>query len=126
MLVVITPLIALIITYIFILKDYIFDFNNPIKTLIDFGYPLGDSIYISITLIIFIFSRNILDGIMMSKARLLLIALIAQYIADSIYIYKSSEFYAGNYIDFLYLIAYFIMVLALLHLKSLQVKVKNI
>lgn len=120
------PFTSLIITYFFILKDYKFDWSNPIKILLDFGNPLGDTIYISIALMIFIFSRNILDGIMMSKARLLLIALVAQFSADSVYIFTSSYFYAGSSMDFLFFIAYLTMTLALLSFKSLQVNIKNI
>lgn len=119
------PFTALTATYILILKDYVFDFNDPIKTLLDFGNPLGETVCISIAIIIFIFSRNILDGIMRSKALLLLFALVIQFVADVIYIYKSTEFYPGSYMDFLYLFAYFTMTLALLSLKSLQVNIKN-
>lgn len=125
MLAILIPFAALTATYILILKDYIFNWKDPIKTLLDFGNPLGETVCISIAILIFIFSRNILDGIMMSKARLLLFALVTEFVADAIFIYKSSEFYPGNYMDFLYLFAYFTMTIALLSLKSLQVNVKN-
>lgn len=122
----IVPIIMLTTTYILFLQDYKFDWSNLIKTFIDFGNPLGETVYISIAIIIFIFSRNILDGIMRSKASLLLLALVAQFLADSIFLYKPDAFYPGNYMDLIYLASYFIMTLALLNLRSLQVKIKNI
>ncbi len=121
----VTPLIMLAIGYVIFLKDYQFDWGNPVKIFLDFGYPFGEAINISVAIIIFIFSRNILDGIMRSKARLILIALVAQFFADYIFLYDSSNFYSGNYMDLIYLIAYFLMTLALLNLRSLNIKVKS-
>lgn len=122
----IVPIAMLTISYFIFLQDYIFNWKDPIKIFLDFGYPFGDALYISIAIIIFIFSRKILDGIMRSKALLILVALLIEFIADDTFSYKSSSFYAGNYIDFLFLIAYFAMTIALLNFKSLQVKIKNI
>lgn len=122
----IVPITMLTIAYFIFLQNYLFDWSNPFKIFLDFGYPFGDALYISIAIIIFIFSRNILDGIMRSKALLILVALFVQFIADYIFVYKSDSFYPGDYMDFLFLVAYFIMTLALLNLKSLQVKIKNI
>ncbi len=120
------PVVTLSIGYFLFLRHYKFNVNDPVKTFLDFGYPLGEAVYISIAIIIFIFSRSILDGIMQSKALFLLIALVIQFIADYVFLYGASGFYSGSYIDFLYLISYFVMTLALLNLKSLQVRIKNI
>lgn len=121
------PLLMLVIAYMLFLQDYKFDWSNPIKIFLDFVYPLGDAIYISIAIITFIFSRTILDGIMQSKAFLVLIALFVQFFADYVFLYqvRSNSYYGGNIVDYLYLVAYFVMTLALLNLRSLQVKIKN-
>lgn len=92
----------------------------------DIAQPLGNAVYVSAAIITFVFSRTVLDGIMQSKAFLLLVALVIQFIADYIFLYKSSTYYSGNYMDFIYLTAYFIMTLALLSLKSLQVKINTV
>lgn len=123
MIALIIPIVMLAIGYILFLHNYEFDWNKPIKIFLDFGQPLGNAMVISIALIIFIFSRNILDGIMRSKALLVLIALFAQFLADYLFMYDLENFYTGNYIDFSYLSAYFIMTLALLSFKSIQIKV---
>ena len=121
----IVPLIMVIIAYTVFLQSHTFDFRNPIKIFLDFATPLGEAMYISLTIITFIFSRTVLDGIMRSKAFLLLVALFFEFIADYIFIYSSSSYYAGNIVDFILLAAYFVMTLALISLKSLQVKIKN-
>ncbi|QQG40607.1 MAG: hypothetical protein HYV37_03495 [Candidatus Levyibacteriota bacterium] len=122
----IIPGLVLILYYLSFFQNYQYDFSNPIKMFFDIAQPLGNAVYVSAAIITFIFSRTVLDGIMQSKAFLLLVALIIQSIADYIFLYKSSTYYSGNYMDFIYLISYFVMTLALLHLKSLQVKIKNI
>jgi hypothetical protein len=119
----IVPILMLGFGYFLFLQGYKFDWNNPIKIIEDFGYPLGEAIYISIALITFIFSRTILDGIMKSRAMLMLFALGAQYMADYIFVYQSDQYFAGCYMDLLYLIAYFIMTMALLNLKSIRVSI---
>lgn len=123
MIAIIVPIVMLCLAYLIFLQDYRFDFENPLKIFLDFAYPLGDAIYISIAIITFIFSRAILDGIMRSKALLVLVALVMQFIADYVFLYKSSTYYQGNYIDFIYLVAYFVMTFALLSLRSIHVKV---
>lgn len=118
----IVPVIMLIIGYMLFLRDYSFDWSNPVKVFLDFAYPLGESIFISLAIIIVILSRNIFDGIMRSRAMLILVALFLQFIADYVFLYGSSYYYSGSYMDFLYLISYFIMTIALFNLKSLLVK----
>ncbi|MBI2012261.1 hypothetical protein HYS91_05870 [Candidatus Daviesbacteria bacterium] len=117
------PTIMLTFGYLLFLSDYTFDFNNPIKIFLDFGYPLGEAIYISIAIITFIFSRTVLDGIIRSKALFILVALIVQFTADYVFLLTSDGYYPGNYIELIYLTAYFIMTLALLSLKSINIKV---
>ncbi len=114
-----------LIAYILLLQNYQFDPQDPIKTFLDFGYPIGDTFYISIALVTFILSRNILDGIMRSKALFVLLALFFQFLADYILLYNPEAYTAGDLLDFINLISYFIMTIALLSLRSLQVKIKE-
>jgi hypothetical protein len=120
---VIIPFLMLSIAYMLFFRGYSLDFNNPVKVFLDFAYPLGEAINISIALIIFIFSRKILDGVLKSKALLLLMALVVQFLADYIFVYYQTSFQPGDYIDLTYLIAYFIMTMALLGLKSIRVSI---
>lgn len=120
----IIPIIMLSIAYVLFLRDYTFDFTNPLKIFLDFAYPLGQSIYFSMAIITYIFSQTVLDGILRSKALLILIALAVQFFADYIFVYTWNTFYVGNFVDFTYCVAYFAMTLALLHLKSIRVEMK--
>lgn len=119
----VVPVALVLIAYTLFLRNYVLIVSQPVKTFLDFAYPLGEAIYISIAIIIFIFSRTILDGIMQSKAFLLLIALLFQFITDYAFVYDAKNYYSGNYIDFMCLVSYFIMTLALLSFKSIQIKV---
>ena len=119
------PVGMLIIAYMLFLHGYTFDVSNPVKIFLDFGYPFGEAIYISVAIITFIFSRTLLDGIMRSKALLILVALLVQFIADYTFLYTIDTYYQGNYVTLGYLLAFFLMTLALLHLKSIQVHVKD-
>lgn len=121
----IVPVIMLLISYFLFLQDYKFNFAEPVKTFLDFGYPLGDAVYISIVIVIFILSRTILDGIMRSKALFLLIALFVQFIMDYLFIYDFANYYSGNYIDFIGLLAYYTMTIALLSFRSLSIKIQE-
>ena len=122
----VVPVVMLLGAYFLFLQDYEFNFSQPVKIFLDFGYPLGEAIYISLVIIIFILSRTILDGIMRSKALFLLIALFMQFIMDSFFVYDYDNYTSGNYIDFLGLLAYYFMTIALLSLRSIQINVKNV
>ncbi len=121
---IVVPAVMVSVAYILFLQGYELDLNDPVKTILDFGYPLGEAIYISIAIVIFILSRNMLDGIMRSNALFLLIALLAQFLMDYLFILNYENYTSGNYIDFLSLLAYYFMTIALMSLRSIQVKVK--
>lgn len=120
---ILVPIVMVSFAYFLFLQDYKFDFSNPIKTLLDFGYPLGEAIYVSIAILIFVLSRTVLDGIMRSKALMLLIALFVQFLMDYLFILDYENYYSGNYIEFLSLLAYYCMTIALLNLRSIRIKV---
>lgn len=121
------PTLILSLSYFFFLQNYEFDWSNPLKIFLDFGYPLGQAVYISLTLLIYSLSRNMLGGVMRSRIIFILIAFIAQYSADYNFLFQSSRgtWYNAGYGDYLYLIAYFLMALALLELKTLSNTLKT-
>lgn len=125
--VVIIPIIMLCISYWFFLKDYSFEGQSPLVIFLDFGYPFGQAIYISIALLAYLLSRKLLGGIMRSKILFLLFALFLQYIADYMFLYQNSQgiWSPGGINDYTYLIAYFCMSLALLELQSVIKKLKS-
>lgn len=104
------------VSYILFLQGYKFDWSNPIKVFLDFGYPLGEAIYISLAVSVYLLSSGVLGGIMKSKILLILFALCIQFAADYTFLYQSSNntWVAGGTNDLTYLIAYFVMTYSLL------------
>jgi hypothetical protein len=111
---VIIPAALLIVSYYVFLRGY--SYTQPLTAFLDFGYPFGEAIYISLAILILILSRKILGGIMRWRILLLLLALATQYAADFLFLLRDTrgEWYAGGPSDFLYLVAYYVMILALL------------
>jgi hypothetical protein len=83
---VIFPLLMLVIAYVFFLKDYVFDWSQPLKIFLDFGYPMGEAIYISLAFVTWLLSRHVLGGIMRDKIFFILFALFIQFLADFTYL----------------------------------------
>lgn len=115
---VLIPLVGLSLSYYFFLANYEFDWSAPLRVFFDFGYPLGQTIYITIALSTFLISRKVLGGIMKNKIMFVLFALLVQYIADYNFLYQAynETWVSGHYGDLIYMSAYFVMALALLQL----------
>lgn len=121
------PALMLIFSYLFFLKDYHFDWSKPLTVLLDFGYPLGQAIYVSLALLVLLVSRNFLGGIMKKPVLLLLFALIVQYICDFNFLYQANRgnWYAGGWGDYLYAVSYFVMTLAIVYIGSTFARIKE-
>lgn len=120
------PLIILGYSYFHFLSGYELDWTNPLTIFLDFGYPLGQALYVSIAILTFSLSRGILGGVMKNKILIIICAFIFQYLADFNFLYQNSRgtWYNGGYGDYLYLVAYFAMTIAILQLKMSSVKSK--
>lgn len=112
------PIIMLIGSYLLFLRGYSFDSDISVKTLLDFGYPIGQAIYVSAALLVLALSGGILGGIMRGAVWFLVVALITQYIADSMFLYQNNNgaWYVGGLNDYLYLVSYFIMTMSLVYI----------
>src|SRR3989344_5198955 len=112
------PLLGLSISYSFFLRNYEFDWSAPLRIFLDFGYPLGEAIYVSIALLCLVLTWNLLGGVMRRSFILIMIALCAQYVAEFNFLFRASNstWINGGYGDFLYLFSYFLMTLALIHI----------
>lgn len=118
--VILIPGLILLFSYVFFLKEYEFDLGKSLQIILDFGYPLGEAIYISIAMLTYSLSRNILGGVMRSKILFLIVAFVMQYIAEFNFLLQSNNgtWVNGGYGDYLYFLAYFIMTLGLIQLKT--------
>lgn len=114
-LVVVIPAILLIFSYNLFLSSYQFDWSNPLRVFLDFGYPIGQAIYVSIAVLAFILSKDVLGGIMRGPIIFVVYALVIQYFADSNFLFQTinGTWINGGYGDFLYTFAYFLMAISL-------------
>ncbi|MFO0703921.1 MAG: hypothetical protein U0525_04325 [Patescibacteria group bacterium] len=112
--------IFLTTSYTTLLRGVIFDFQNPIKLILDLGYPLGQSIYVSLAVFAFILSTGFLGGYLNKPVLVMLSGLIIQFVADTMFIYQANlgTWVYGNLNDYLYLVAYFITSIGIVKLGN--------
>lgn len=120
LIVIVIPVIMVAISYFLFLNNLSLDLSDPIKTFLDFGYPLGEAITISIALVTFELSRTILGGRMKSRILYLIFALIAQYITDYTFLYRAAAglYYNGGIVDLMYVTSFAIMAIGLISFRS--------
>ena len=121
------PLGILIISYVVFFNGYHPDWYNLVIVFLDLGYPIGQAIFVSITILALLFSKDILGGMMKRPIFLLLFALLLQYIADFSFSYQVSRetWHVGGTNDFLYALSYFLMTIALLSIGNMFYKVQE-
>jgi hypothetical protein len=122
---VLIPLTMLAVAYFLILKGYNFDLKQPLETLLNFGYPTGQAIYISIAILTFLLTKSILGGVMKRKIIFIIAAFIAQFLADYAFVYFKNSYYPGSILDYLYVLAYFLMALGLIQFKTVFDKTRS-
>ncbi len=123
----IIPIAVLGLSYYNFLVGYEFDWSAPLKTFLDFGYPLGQAFYVSVALLAYLLSRKTLGGIMKTKVLFILAALAVQYLADYNFLYQATNGTWGvsGYGDLVYLTAYFLMALGLIQLRMHLISAKS-
>jgi hypothetical protein len=125
--IVVIPLILLIASYLVFLRGYEFDWTNKLKIFLDFGYPFGQALYVSLAILTLSLSRKFLGGIMKAPIVFILCAFLFQYLSDYSFLYLSSKnaYIAGGFVDVMYMISYFLMSIAILQFDYTFEKIKN-
>lgn len=120
------PVVLLAVSYWFFLREYEADWSQPLTTFLDFGYPLGQAIYISLAILVFTLSRKFLGGVMRPVILFVLFALAVQYLADFMFLYQTyhETWTTAGTNDYTYLFAYFVMTIALIRFKAVADKIK--
>ncbi len=123
------PVIILLSSYLLLLKDYELDFSDKTLLFLDFGFPIGQAIFVSIAFMALFISKDILGGMMRKPIMLLIIALIFQYVADFAFSYQFSvnpeSTYVGDFLDYLYCASYFFMAISLFSIGNMFYKVQE-
>lgn len=123
----IIPVIILSASYFIFLREYTIDWSDQIKTFLDFGYPLGEAVYISIAILTFSLSRKLLGGVMRNKILFVVLAFILQYVAEFNFLFQNNNgtWVNGGYGDYLYFLAYTAMALGLIQFKTVLSKIEK-
>jgi len=123
----IIPAVVLGLSYYNFLLGYEFDWSAPLKTFLDFGYPLGQAFYVSVALLTYLLSRKTLGGVMKTKVLFILVALAVQYVADYNFLLQvaNGTWEMGGYGDMIYLCSYFLMALGLIQMRMHLITTKS-
>ena len=116
------PLIIVAIVYFVFIRDLVVDFSDPIKTFFDFGYPLGESIALSIAIVTYFLARGVLGGHMRSRIAYLAFALTFQFITEFTFIYRAANesYYNAGPVDLMYATSFVLMSLGLLSFRDIE------
>jgi hypothetical protein len=116
---VLIPLVVLGCSYWLFLKEYDASEKDSLTVFLDFAYPLGQALYVSLALVVVLCAGRMLGGMMKLPVLLLLFAFVLQYAADFNFLYQTIEgsWTVSGYGDFLYLSAYFVMGASLIALN---------
>ena len=115
---VLVPVLFLGASFAIFLRSYQFDWSQPLITFLDIGYPLGEAFYVSMAILAFLLSRKVLGGIMKMPTLFFIAALIAEYVADFLFLYDSHSgtYVVGAFNDLLFVVSYSLMAISLIQL----------
>ena len=124
---VLVPLVILFASYLFFLQGYEFDWSSKLRIFLDFGYPLGQALYLSLAIIVFLISLSLIGGAMKKPILFLIFALFFQYLSDFMFLYQAHQgtWYVGGLNDYLYFLSYFLMTMALIYMGNIFNKIRS-
>ena len=102
-----------------LLHNYTFDWNQPIKIVVDFAYVIIETIYLALGAYIYYAykktSQRSQNGLL-----ILVLALLAQFTADAVFTLalESGWWKDGSSTDLVYLAAYFLMTMAIIRINT--------
>jgi hypothetical protein len=123
----IIPIVLVATSYHFLLGGYDGTGAPFINVFLDYFYPLGQALFVSLAIVTFYATNKSLGGIMKGKVLFILFALVFQYAADSLFIYETSieTWFPGGISDLLFLISYFLMTISLIKFYNIAADLKR-
>ena len=125
---VLIPAAMVLVSYLLFLRNY--DIAGvPFKFwILDYIYPLGQALFVSLAFLTYITINKILGGIMRKKILFILLALVFQYVADSMFIYETRAdiWYPGGYSDLMFLTSYFLMAKGLILFDKVEEEISQV
>jgi hypothetical protein len=120
-------LAVLSLAYFTLIRPYEYNFSDPAKAFLDFGYPIGHAVYLAVGLLVYFISQKSLGGSLRKNVLFIICTLTLQYVADFVFLYKARDgsWIPGGPNDFMYFIAYYAMALSILSLSSVFERLKS-
>lgn len=117
---IIIPVIMIFISYYAFLRGYETEGLTWAEILLDHAYPIGQALFVSFAIVIFLKTKDVLGGVMRGRVMFILFSLIFQFVADTMFIYETRTdlWYAGGLSDLMFLISYFLMSIALFQFEA--------
>ncbi len=101
-------------------QGYAFDLQQPIKIILDLAYPLLETLFLAVGILVYRSYRKTKISSPLTKIRFVLIlaALGMQYLADAFFSFlvQSNKWSGNSFGDLPYFLAYFLMTVAIIHL----------
>lgn len=112
--------ICLLIGILIFLQSYVFQFSDMLKLFLDLWYPIVGIVNFYIALLLYLELKNNNKNILKDKIVFFVFALLVQFLSDAVFIYQANlETWTGGQVnDYMYLLGYLFMTLAILKLNS--------
>jgi hypothetical protein len=122
------PMLLLAITVGMFIYGKEIDWSKPLLVILDFGYPMGQAIFLVLALLTYLLSSEWLGGKLRVSVVFVVFSLIAQYLADSTFLYLNLNglWGPGEFNDLLYMVAYFFMSYAILDFWQKYEEIKEV
>ncbi|HSX39506.1 MAG TPA: hypothetical protein VLI92_02860 [Candidatus Saccharimonadales bacterium] len=126
---IIFPLIMVAVSYYFFINGQSMDGQSQIAIFLNFFYPIGEAAFVSLAILAYLLSSNVLGGVMKRRVIFILFSLVFQYVADSLFLYRTIQgtWYQADFSEFMFAMSYALMTLAFLDFSSVfgELKDKN-
>jgi hypothetical protein len=121
------PLLMIGVSYFAFLRSYETEGLSFTYIFLDYVYPLGQALFVSLAILTFYMTKNTLGGVMKPKVTFILLALIFQYIADSLFIYETRAeiWYPAGPSDLMFVISYFLMAIGMIRFLNINDEIKQ-
>lgn len=121
------PLIMVAISYYMFINGQSMEGQSTIAVFLNFFYPIGQSVFVSLAILAYLLSRKVLGGVMKRRVIFILFALVFQYIADSMFLYKTinGTWYQADFSEFMFAVSYSLMTFAFLDFSNVLGELKD-
>ncbi|KKS07136.1 hypothetical protein A3K01_01620 [candidate division WWE3 bacterium RIFOXYD1_FULL_43_17] len=113
---IIFPIIIVAISYFMFIKGSDFTGQSLIAIILSFAYPIGQAIFVSLALLAYYLSGNVLGGAMKNRVIFILFSLVFQYVADTVFLYKTIQgtWMQADFSEYLFALSYALMTFAII------------